>query len=242
MEKGGAIFPITFNDCGGIFPRRNFSGQKFSHTKSPPPPVYNHHKRKADGEPTHQPIPKRHQSTTHWDDQHPPGNQGNLRTNRTYEDTTDQVMGDSPRRKIRRTQRLRNRPYPRPTSWVHDPTQDGDTEPNPGPATPAVERAAQTTPPGDMGTEVHNALLPLLLAAPPPRQPDDGVHKHAWNTDDGGRALEDCPVCLDSPADTRLSCDPRHRLCQDCANDPRLLRCPLCRGTLQPKIPPPTPG
>ena len=204
--------------------------------------VYNHHKRKADGEPTHQPIPKRHQSTTHWDEQHPPGNQGNLRMKRTYEDTTDQVMGDSPRRKIRRTQRLRNRPYPRPTSWVHDPTQDGGTEPNPGPATPAVERAAQTTPPGDMGTEVHNALLPLLLAAPPPRQPDDDVHKHAWNTDDGGRALDDCPVCLDSPADTRLSCDPRHRLCQDCANDPRLLRCPLCRGTLQPKIPPPTPG
>ena len=34
--------------------------------------VYNHHKRKADGEPTHQPIPKRHQSTTHWDEQHPP--------------------------------------------------------------------------------------------------------------------------------------------------------------------------
>ena len=52
---------------------------------------------------------------------------------------------------------------------------------------------------------------------------------------------EDCPVCLDSPADTHLSCDPRHRLCQDCANDPRLLRCPLCRGTLQPKIPPPPP-
>ena len=87
---------------------------------------------------------------------------------RTYEDTTEQVMGDSPRRKIRRTQRLRNRPYPRPTSWVHDPTQDGDTEPNPGPTTPAVERTAQTTPPGDMGTEVHNALPPLLLAAPPP--------------------------------------------------------------------------
>ena len=37
MEKGGAVFPITFNDCGGIFPRRNFSGQKFSHTKFPPP-------------------------------------------------------------------------------------------------------------------------------------------------------------------------------------------------------------
>ena len=203
--------------------------------------VYNHHKRKADGEPTHQPLPKRHQSTTHWDEQHPPGNQGNLRMKRTYEDTTDQVMGDSPRRKIRRTQRLRNRPYPRPTSWVHDPTQDGDTEPNPGPTTPAVERTAQTTPPGDMGTEVHNALPPLLLAAPPPCQPNDGVHKHAWNTDDGGRALEDCPVCLDSPADTHLSCDPRHRLCQDCANDPRLQRCPLCRGTLQPKIPPPPP-
>ena len=33
MEKGGAIFPIIFNDCGGIFPRRNFSGQKFSRTK-----------------------------------------------------------------------------------------------------------------------------------------------------------------------------------------------------------------
>ena len=170
--------------------------------------VYNHHKRKADGEPTHQPLPKRHQSTTHWDEQHPPGNQGNLRMKRTCEDTTDQVMGDSPRRKIRRTQRLRYRPYPRPTSWVHDPTQDGDTEPNPGPTTPAVERIAQTTPPGDMGTEVHNALPPLLLAAPPPRQPNDDVHKHSWNTDDGGRALEDCPVCLDSPADTHLSCDP----------------------------------
>ena len=37
MEKGGAIFPITFNDCGGIFPPRNFSGQKFSHTKFFPP-------------------------------------------------------------------------------------------------------------------------------------------------------------------------------------------------------------
>ena len=37
MEKCGAIFPITFNDCGGIFPTRNFSGQKFSRTKSPPP-------------------------------------------------------------------------------------------------------------------------------------------------------------------------------------------------------------
>ena len=203
--------------------------------------VYNHHKRKADGEPTHQPLPKRHQSTTHWDKQHPLGNQGNLRMKRPYEDTTDQVMGDSPRRKIRRTQRLRNRPYPRPTSWVHDPTQDGDTEPDPGPTTPVVERTAQTTPPGDMGTGVHNALPPLLLAAPPPRQPNDDVHKHSWNTDDGGRALENCPVCLDSPADTHLSCDPRHRLWQDCANDPRLLRCPLCRGTLQPKIPPPPP-
>ena len=92
-----------------------------------------------------------------------------------------------------------------------------------------------------MGTEVHNALLPLLLAAPPPRQHDDDVHKHAWNTDGGGRALEDCPVSLDSPADTRLSCDPRHTLFQDRANDPRLLRCPLCRSTLQPKIPPPPP-
>ena len=37
--KSVAIFPITFNDCGGIFPRRNFSGQKFSCTKSPPPPL-----------------------------------------------------------------------------------------------------------------------------------------------------------------------------------------------------------
>ena len=30
MEKCGAIFPITFNDCGGIFPALNF--------KPPPPP------------------------------------------------------------------------------------------------------------------------------------------------------------------------------------------------------------
>ena len=147
--------------------------------------VCNHHKRKAEGEPSHQPTSKRHQSTTHWDEQHPPGNQGNLRPKRTFEDTTEHVMSDSPRRKIRRTQRLCRRPYPRPTSWVHDPTQDGDTEPNPGPATPAVERAAQTTPAGDMGTEVDNALLPLLLAAPPPRQPDDAVHKHAGYTNDG---------------------------------------------------------
>ena len=46
---------------------------------------------------------------------------------------------------------------------------------------------------------------------------------------------------MGSPADTNLSCDPRHRLCRDCANDPRLLRCPLCRSTLQPRIPPPAP-
>ena len=118
--------------------------------------VYNHHKRKADGEPTHQPLPKRHQSTTHWDEQHPLGNQGNLRMKRPYEDTTDQVIGDSPRRKIRGTQRLRNRPYPRPTSWVHDPTQDGDTEPNPGPTTPAVERTPDHTAGG----------LPSMLGQP----------------------------------------------------------------------------
>ena len=37
MEKCGAIFPITFSDCGGIFTALNFSGQKFSRTKSPPP-------------------------------------------------------------------------------------------------------------------------------------------------------------------------------------------------------------
>ena len=36
--NSGAIFPITFNDCGGIFPAQNFSGQKFSRTKTPPPP------------------------------------------------------------------------------------------------------------------------------------------------------------------------------------------------------------
>ena len=35
--------------------------------------VYNHHKRNADGEPSHQQTSKRHQSTTHWDEQHPPG-------------------------------------------------------------------------------------------------------------------------------------------------------------------------
>ena len=203
--------------------------------------AYNHHKRKAEGEPSHQPTPKRHQSTAHWDEQHPPGKQGNLRPTRTYEDTTEHVTDDSPHRKIRRTQRLRIRPYPRPTSWVHDPTQDGDTEPNPGPATPALERAAQTTPPGDMESEVHNALLPFLLASPAPQQPDDDVHKHAGNTDDGEQVPEDCPVCLDSPVDTHLSCDPRHRLCRNCANDPRLPRCPLCRNTLHPRIPPPHP-
>ena len=40
MEKCGAIFPITFTDCGGIFPALNFSGQKFSRTKPPPPTLY----------------------------------------------------------------------------------------------------------------------------------------------------------------------------------------------------------
>ena len=34
--------------------------------------AYNHHKRKAEGEPSHQPAPKRHMSTAHWDEQHPP--------------------------------------------------------------------------------------------------------------------------------------------------------------------------
>jgi hypothetical protein len=37
MEKAGAIFPIAFNDCGGIVPWRNFSGQKISRTKFFPP-------------------------------------------------------------------------------------------------------------------------------------------------------------------------------------------------------------
>ena len=36
MEKCGAIFPITFNDGGGIFPALKFSGQKFSRTEPPP--------------------------------------------------------------------------------------------------------------------------------------------------------------------------------------------------------------
>ena len=31
------IFPITFKDCGGIFSRRNFSGQTFSCIKIYPP-------------------------------------------------------------------------------------------------------------------------------------------------------------------------------------------------------------
>ena len=92
--------------------------------------AHNRRKRKAEGEPSHQPTSKRHQSTAHWDEKHPPGNQGNPRPKLTYEDTTEHVRDDSPQRKIRRTQRLRRRPYPRPTSWVHDPSQDRDTEPN----------------------------------------------------------------------------------------------------------------
>ena len=36
MEKYGAIFPITFNNCGGIFPVLNFSGQNFPILNPPP--------------------------------------------------------------------------------------------------------------------------------------------------------------------------------------------------------------
>ena len=61
-----------------------------------------------------------------------------------------------------------------------------------------------------------------------------------WMTvDDSEQVPEDCPICLDRPADTSLSCDPRHRLCHTYANDPRLLRCPLCRSMLNPRVPPP---
>ena len=31
----------------------------------------NHHKRKAEGAPSHQPAPRRHMGTAHWDEQHP---------------------------------------------------------------------------------------------------------------------------------------------------------------------------
>ena len=133
--------------------------------------VYNHHKQKAEGALSHQPAPKRHMGTAHWDEQHSPGTRGSLCPKRTHEDITEHVADDKPHKKIRRTQRLRTRPYPRPTNWVNDPTQDGDTEPNPGPTAHTVDRATQTTPPGDMGIEVHGALSPPLQATPLSEQP-----------------------------------------------------------------------
>ena len=39
----------------------------------------------------------------------------------------------------------------------------------------------------------------------------------------------------------KLKPKPRHRLCLTCANEPRLMRCPLCRRTLEPCIPHPSP-
>ena len=44
---------------------------------------------------------------------------------------------------------------------------------------------------------------------------------------------------MEQPAETNLSCDPIHKLCLTCANDPRLLRCPLYRRTLEVRIPTP---
>ena len=131
--------------------------------------AFNHHKRKAEGAPLHWPAPKRHMSTAHWDEQLPPRTRGNLRPKRTYEEITEHVADDTPHIKIRRTQRLRTRPYPRPTNWVHDPTQDGDTEPNSGPAAPTVNRATRTTPPGDMEIEVHSPFVaaPTCDTTPP---------------------------------------------------------------------------
>ena len=208
--------------------------------RRPTTQVYNHHKREAEGAPSHQPAPKRHRSTAHWDEQHSSGAQGNLRSKRAYEDISEHVATDTPHKKIRRTQRLRTRPYPRPTNWFHDPTQDGDTEPNPGPTAPTrVDQATQTTPPGDMGIEAHDALSPPLRATPLSQQPDDNIATKTGNADASEQVQEDCPLCLDRRADTSLSCDPKHRLCRTCANDPRLLRCPLCRSMLEPKVPPP---
>ena len=202
--------------------------------------VGNHHKRKADGSPAHQLATKRHMSTTHWDEQHTPGARGNVRPKRPYEDIREHVATGPPHKKIGKTQRLRRRPYPTPTNWVHDPTQDGDTEPNPGPTPPTrVDQATQTTPPGDTGTETHDAPSPPLQATPLPQQPDNNTATKTENVDASERFQEDCPICLDRPADTSLSCDPRHRLCLTCGNDPRPLRCPLCRSMLELRVPPP---
>ena len=133
----------------------------------PATPMCHHHKRKAEGVPSHQPPAKRHMSTTQWDGQHSSGAGGNIRPKRTHEDISEHATTDTPHKKIRRTQRPRIRPYPRPTNWVHDPTQDGDTEPNPGPTAPTqVDQATQTTPPGDMGIEAHDPPLPPLRVTP----------------------------------------------------------------------------
>ena len=89
----------------------------------------NHHKRNAEGAPAQQPTTKRHISTTHWAEQHTPGARENIRPKQPYEDISEHAPTEPPHKKIRKTQRLRTRPYPRPTSWVHDPTQDAPTHP-----------------------------------------------------------------------------------------------------------------
>ena len=200
-------------------------------------------KRKAEDTLDHQPPTKRQTSATHRGEQHAPEIQGNIHQKRPYEDTMQNAATEPPNKKIRKTQRLCTRPYPRPTRWLHDPTQDGDTEPNPGPTPPTrVDQATQTTLPGDSGIETRDIPPPPPPQAappPPPQQPDNHTTSKTGKTDTREQPREDCPICMDHPADTSLSCDPRHRLCRACATDPRLLRCPLCRRMLEPSILPP---
>ena len=106
-------------------------------------------------------------------------------------------------------------------------------------------RVSGSTPNSSVQVDSSRAC-PTGLAGPEPSGTinDPGQHFHntatkTENVDASEWFQEGCPMCLDRPPDTCLSCDPRHRLCQTCANDPRLLRCPLCRSMLELRVPPP---
>ena len=204
--------------------------------------VYNHHKRKAEGAPSHQPAPKRHMSTGHWDEQHSPGTRGNLRPKRTHEDISEHVATNTPHKKIRRTQRLRTRPYPRPTNWVHDATQDGDTEPNPGPTAPTrVDQATQTTPPGDMGIEAHDAFSPPLRTTPLSQQPDDNIATKTRNADDSEQ-VQGPPHMLGPPRRYKPKLRPQAQVVPDLRQRPKTVEMPIVPQHAGTKGAPPTPG
>ena len=225
---------------------------------------YTSRKRKAEDLPPQKPPQKRQTNASHLWGQHASETQENTRPKRPYEDTTmHDATTISPNKKICKTQWLRIRFYPRSTRWLHDPTQDGDTEPKPGPLpTTRVDEATQTTTTVDSGRETHD------LPPPPPTHATSPLRQGPANycaTQTEYRILghktgqeprhnptprtpetreqhrEDCPKCMEQLADTDLSCHPRHKLCLTCANDPRLLRCPLCRRTREARIRSPPP-